>query len=178
MDERRRHDGDAENFLITSAEPDRDAVFKARKRRYFIMMSIRIPALIIASIVYGVTQNGWIAVAIILVSIPIPWIAVLKANDREPRKHGEVPLYHYGSAHPVQPSLTVDPEEPRSTRFDDDSDHPVIDVDADEPDSAPEDDGPKDDDHGNDGNGNDSRENDAHDNDTDDGKPNDETPNP
>ncbi|MBM7367711.1 DUF3099 domain-containing protein [Gordonia hydrophobica] len=131
MDERRRHDRDAENFLITSAEPDRDAVFKARKRRYFIMMSIRIPALIIASIVYGITQNGWIAVAIILVSIPIPWIAVLKANDREPRKHGEVPLYHYGSAHPVQPSLTVDPTPPSTTTFDNDSDHPVIDADED-----------------------------------------------
>lgn len=132
MDERRGHDGDPTSTLITTAEPDRDAVFKARKRRYFIMMSIRIPALIIASIVYGVTQNGWIAVAIIVVSIPIPWIAVLKANDAEPRKHGEVATYHYGSAHPAQPSLTPEPERPRSAHFDTDSDHPVIDIEVDD----------------------------------------------
>ena len=130
MDERREHGRNADEFLITSAEPDRDAVFRARKRRYFIMMSIRIPALIIASIVYGVTQNGWLAVAIILVSIPIPWIAVLKANDREPRRHGEVPMYHYGSAHSVQPSLGAEPQTPRRSRFDDDADHPVLDLDA------------------------------------------------
>lgn len=130
MDERRGHDEDADEFLITSAEPDRDAAFRARKRRYFIMMSIRIPALIIASIVYGVTQNGWIAVAIIVASIPIPWIAVLKANDRAPRPRGEVPLYHYGSAHPIQPSLTAETEAPRTPGFDDDSDHPVLDLDV------------------------------------------------
>lgn len=138
MDERRRHETGADNFLITSAEPDRDAVFKARKRRYFIMMSIRIPALIIASIVYGVTQNGWLAVAIVLVSIPIPWIAVLKANDREPRRHGEVPTYHYGSSVPAQPSLTVEPDEPPASRFDDDADHPVLDLSPDEVDDAPD----------------------------------------
>ncbi|AUH69195.1 MULTISPECIES: DUF3099 domain-containing protein [Gordonia] len=122
MAERRGRDGDGDSFLITSAEPDRDAVFRARKRRYFLMMSIRIPALIIASIVYGVTQNGWIALAIIVASIPIPWIAVLKANDREPRKHGEVPMYHYGSTRTVQPEIAP---EPHRDRYDDRS-HRII----------------------------------------------------
>lgn len=143
MADQNRHDGytdrpdtdrlaDHDSFLITSAAPDRDAVFRARKRRYFLMMSIRIPALIIASIVYGVTQNGWIAVAIILVSIPIPWIAVLKANDTEPRKHGEVPTYHYGSAHSVTPELGAEPAPAPTDRFDDDSAHPVIDAEPDD----------------------------------------------
>lgn len=97
------------------------------------MMAIRIPALIIASIVYGVTQNGWLAVAIIIVSVPIPWIAVLKANDSEPRKHGEVPTYHYGSAHSITPELDVQPRPAHTDRFDDDVTHPVIDADVDRP---------------------------------------------
>ncbi|EGD53997.1 DUF3099 domain-containing protein [Gordonia neofelifaecis] len=139
MADRREHDGNSDSFLITSAEPDQDAVYRARRRRYFIMMSIRIPALIIASIVYGVTQNGWIALAIIVVSIPIPWIAVLKANDREPRKHGEVPMYHYGSTRTVQPEIST---EPHRDRYDDDADHPVIDAEVDETDRDRPDDEP------------------------------------
>ncbi|NLG48158.1 DUF3099 domain-containing protein [Gordonia sp. (in: high G+C Gram-positive bacteria)] len=136
MDERQGHDRNVDTYLITSAEPDRDAVFAARKRRYFIMMSIRIPALIIASIVYGTTQNAWWAVGIILISIPIPWIAVLKANDREPRKHGEVPTYHYGSSHSAQPLLTSEPESHPSNRYADDRNHPVIDVEHDDQDDS------------------------------------------
>lgn len=131
---------DPESFLITTAAPDRDAVFRARKRRYFIMMSIRIPALIIASIVYGVTQNGWIALAIIVASIPIPWIAVLKANDAEPRKHGEVRTYHYGDARNVQPELSNDQGALHPPHYDDDAAHPVIDSEVEPgPDEAPRD---------------------------------------
>ncbi len=48
-------------------------------------MSFRIPALILAAIAYGVFENPWISMAIIGLSIPLPWIAVLIANDRPPR---------------------------------------------------------------------------------------------
>ncbi|MCF8610791.1 DUF3099 domain-containing protein [Gordonia sp. HY285] len=120
------HDeSDPNAFLITGAEQDQDEVFRARKRRYLIMMSIRVPALIIASIVYATTQNGWIALAIIVVSIPIPWIAVLRANDTEPRRRGEVPAYHYGPHRTVGPPELSDRPAPRD-RFDDD--HRVIDA--------------------------------------------------
>jgi len=117
---------DPDTFLITRAEQDRDAIYRARKRRYTIMMSIRVPALIIASIVYATTQNGWIALAIIAASIPLPWIAVLRANDREPRKRGEVPVYHYGPGHSIGQAELGERPAPRD-RFDD-GDHHVIDA--------------------------------------------------
>ncbi|MCF8569665.1 DUF3099 domain-containing protein [Gordonia sp. HY002] len=121
------HDeSDPNTFLITGAEQDQDAAFRARKRRYLVMMSVRVPALIIASIVYATTQNGWIALAIIVVSIPIPWIAVLRANDAEPRRRGEVATYHYGPNRVVGSPELADRPAPRD-RFDD-GDHPVIDA--------------------------------------------------
>lgn len=52
-------------------------------------MSIRIPALLLAAIAYGVWANPWISMAIIGLSIPVPWIAVLIANDRPPRRKDE-----------------------------------------------------------------------------------------
>ncbi|WOC14374.1 DUF3099 domain-containing protein [Gordonia sp. MP11Mi] len=128
------HDeSDPSTFLITGAEQDQDEVFRARKRRYLIMMSVRVPALIIASIVYATTQNGWIALAIIVVSIPIPWIAVLRANDTEPRRRGEVPTYHYGPHRAIGPPELSDRPAARD-RFDD-GDHPVIDA---QPDGEPD----------------------------------------
>ncbi|GEE02606.1 hypothetical protein nbrc107696_30520 [Gordonia spumicola] len=123
-------DSDPETFLITRADDDLDAVYRARKRRYLIMMCIRVPALIIAAIVYSTTQNGWLALAVIVASIPLPWIAVLRANDREPRKRGEVPTYHYGGGHTIgQAELSA---EPARDRFDD-ADHPVIDAEIEGP---------------------------------------------
>lgn len=119
-------DSDPNTFLITGAEQDQDEVFRARKRRYLLMMSVRVPALIIASIVYATTQNGWIALAIIVVSIPIPWIAVLRANDREPRRRGEVPTYHYGAGRTVGPPELSDRPAPRDPFAD--RDHRVIDT--------------------------------------------------
>ncbi|WP_051198238.1 DUF3099 domain-containing protein [Gordonia shandongensis] len=128
------HGADDQSFLITSAEPDLDAEFRARKRKYILLMSVRFPALILASLVYVWTQNGWYALAIILVSIPIPWIAVLKANDREPRKRGEVPTYHYGSHETVQPEIAAQPAP--GDRYTDDAAHPVIDAAPDDQDDS------------------------------------------
>ena len=63
-------------------------------------MSFRIPALILAAVAYGIWHNGLISLAIIAVSIPLPWMAVLIANDRpprraeEPRRYNDVPAPH------------------------------------------------------------------------------------
>lgn len=69
--------------LITEAAPSFDDQHAERRRKYTIMMALRFPCLILAGIFY---QTWWLALAFILLSVPLPWIAVLIANDRPPRK--------------------------------------------------------------------------------------------
>ena len=46
-------------------------------------MSARIPCLLLAGVFY---QTWWVALAFVVLSVPLPWMAVLIANDRAPRK--------------------------------------------------------------------------------------------
>lgn len=69
--------------LITEAALSLDEQHKARKRKYAIMMSARIPCIILAMVFIDI---WWLAVAFLVLSIPLPWMAVLIANDRPPRK--------------------------------------------------------------------------------------------
>lgn len=76
--------------LITAAARSYDDEFAARKRKYLIMMSLRFPCLILAGVFY---QTWWLALGFILLSVPLPWVAVLIANDRPPRKAEDVNRY-------------------------------------------------------------------------------------
>ncbi|MCP2256838.1 Protein of unknown function (DUF3099) [Streptoalloteichus tenebrarius] len=69
--------------LITEAAPSYDDQHAARRRKYAIMMSLRFPCLVAAGLSY---QVPWLALLFILLSVPLPWMAVLIANDRPPRK--------------------------------------------------------------------------------------------
>jgi len=73
--------------LITEAAPSFDDQHAARRRKYAIMMGLRIPCLILAGIFY---ETWWLAVLFVLLSVPLPWMAVLIANDRPPRKPEKV----------------------------------------------------------------------------------------
>ena len=75
--------------LITSAAPSYEAEHRARVRKYLTLMSFRVPALILAAVAYGTWHNGLISLLIVAVSIPLPWMAVLIANDRPPRRTNE-----------------------------------------------------------------------------------------
>jgi hypothetical protein len=70
-------------------------------------MGMRLPCMVLAAVFY---QTPWLAVALLVLSIPLPWMAVLIANDRLPHKREEVNRYR-----PDRPSL-----EARA--------HPVIDA--------------------------------------------------
>src|SRR5204862_6100033 len=73
----RRHD---EPVLITEAQMSFEEEFAARKRRYSLIMACRIPCLLLAG-VFGIAFNWpWVAVAFIVLSVPLPWVAVLIAN--------------------------------------------------------------------------------------------------
>lgn len=76
--------------LITDAAVSYEEELAVRKRRYKIMMGMRIPCMILAVVFY---QIPWLAVTLLIVSIPLPWIAVLIANDRLPRKSEKVNRY-------------------------------------------------------------------------------------
>ncbi|MGV0834704.1 DUF3099 domain-containing protein [Mycolicibacterium thermoresistibile] len=86
-------DEDGRPVLITTAAIPYEEEHRQRVRKYVIMMSVRIPAMIGAAVAYGVWHNGLISLAIILISIPLPWAAVLIANDRPPRKAEEFHRY-------------------------------------------------------------------------------------
>ncbi len=85
-----------EAVLITAAQRSYDEQHHDRVRKYTILMAIRIPALVIAAIVYSATQNPWIPLGIIVLSIPLPWMAVLIANDSPAKTREDTNRYRYG----------------------------------------------------------------------------------
>lgn len=91
--------------LITSAAPSYEDQLAARRRRYALMMSLRIPCILLALLF---AKIWWLALILILLSVPLPWMAVLIANDRPPRK-AESPQ----RLRPSRPALTADDEESR-----------------------------------------------------------------
>lgn len=82
-------DDEGRPVLITRAALPYEEEHRARVRKYLTIMSFRIPALILAAVAYSIWHNGWVSLLIVAVSIPLPWIAVLIANDRPPRRAEE-----------------------------------------------------------------------------------------
>jgi hypothetical protein len=82
-------DDEGRPVLITRAALPYEEEHRRRVRKYLTIMSFRIPALLLSAGAYGLWHNGLISLAIIAVSIPLPWIAVLIANDRPPRRAQE-----------------------------------------------------------------------------------------
>jgi hypothetical protein len=82
-------DDDGSPVLITTAAPAYDVQHRERVRKYLTLMALRIPALVLAAVAYGVWHNGLISLLIVAASIPLPWMAVLIANDRPPRSAKE-----------------------------------------------------------------------------------------
>ena len=82
-------DDDGRPVLITRAELSYEEQHRQRVRKYLTIMSWRIPAFIAAAVAYGIWHNGVLSLAILAASIPLPWMAVLIANDRPPRRAEE-----------------------------------------------------------------------------------------
>jgi DUF3099 family protein len=76
--------------LITEAQPSYDDQQAMRRRRYAIMMASRIPCLVGAAVVYQLWQLWLLSLIILAISIPLPWMAVLIANDRPAKKQEKV----------------------------------------------------------------------------------------
>lgn len=97
--------------LITAAQPSYDDQFRHRRRRYVIMMGMRVPFLIAAALLYHIP---WLAVLLIVVSIPLPWCAVLIANDGPARKPVKAARGSFNQqiALPGPPREVIEPESP------------------------------------------------------------------
>ncbi len=89
MRDRQRHArrSDDAPVLITAVEPSYAEQYATRRRKYALLMSARIPCLVLAGVFY---QTWWLALSFVVLSVPLPWMAVLIANDRAPRKAEQV----------------------------------------------------------------------------------------
>ena len=108
--ERRPPAGSSEAVLITDAARSYEEELRTRKRRYALMMGMRIPCMVLAAVFY---QTPWLAVTLLVISIPLPWMAVLIANDRLPRKREEVNRYRpEQTGVEARPLAAIDPPRP------------------------------------------------------------------
>lgn len=87
--------------LITEAAPSYEEQHAARRRKYAIMMSLRFPCLILAALF---AHTWWLALFFIVLSVPLPWMAVLIANDRPPRRAEEPRRYESRRRIPLFPT--------------------------------------------------------------------------
>lgn len=85
-----RHESD-HPVLITEAEPSLDAQLDARRRKYVIMMGLRVLCLVLAAVFYRV--SWWLLAVFVAGAVVLPWMAVLIANDRPPIKAKKVARY-------------------------------------------------------------------------------------
>ncbi len=84
--------------LITNAAASYEEQLASRKRRYATLMGGRLLLLILGAVTYPLSP--WIAVAFLALSVPLPWMAVLIANDAP--AHRREDTHRLGRAAPVQ----------------------------------------------------------------------------
>jgi hypothetical protein len=77
-------------IVITDAARSHQDELTTRRRRYSIMMAMRVPCLVVAALLY---QTPYLAAGLIILSIPLPWMAVIIANDRLPVKRSTFRRY-------------------------------------------------------------------------------------
>ncbi len=70
-------------MAITSVPPSLDDQHDTRRRKYLIMMGLRIVCVIAAASVFRASL--WLALAFMVGGAVLPWCAVLIANDRPAR---------------------------------------------------------------------------------------------
>lgn len=67
--------------VITDAKSSPLEGWHHRRRVYTVLQILRIPLLAASAVVMLVTHNAALAVGVAVISIPLPWIAVLLANE-------------------------------------------------------------------------------------------------
>lgn len=97
---RKSHEQDA--VLITDAELSLDDEQRIRKRVYAVLMVVHLLGLTAA----GLLAHFWVlALIIVAVTGPLPWVAVVIANDRISRRTAQ-------RIHRSRPAIEAAPAEP------------------------------------------------------------------
>jgi hypothetical protein len=91
--QQRRPGQEPDPVLITDAARSYEEELRTRRRRYTIMMAMRLPCMVLAAVFY---ETPWLAVGLLVISIPLPWMAVLIANDRLAPKREHVSRFRTG----------------------------------------------------------------------------------
>jgi hypothetical protein len=105
--------------LITDAAHSQDDQLRSRQVRYIVMMAVRAGCLIVGAVLVGANAPLlWLWLPLCGVGmIIVPWLAVLLANDRPPRKRSrrlarvrrdEAPPRSLPTDRPA-PTIDVDP---------------------------------------------------------------------
>jgi hypothetical protein len=81
--------------LITEAQRSLEDQHRARRRKYAIMMATRVVCLVLAAVFYRIP---WLMAIFATAAVALPWMAVLIANDRPPKKALKVNRY---AGHPA-----------------------------------------------------------------------------
>ncbi|PRZ43648.1 Protein of unknown function (DUF3099) [Antricoccus suffuscus] len=85
---KRRHQA----TLVTGAALSRDEELRSRKKRYVITMVMRIVLLVAAALL--VKWSLWVALAVMVVGVFLPWVAVVMANDGPPKNSKKFRAMH------------------------------------------------------------------------------------
>ncbi|WP_293954590.1 DUF3099 domain-containing protein [uncultured Corynebacterium sp.] len=86
-------------LLVTDKKRTHMQDLRHRRRTYNLIQAARIPLLALAGICWMVWGYWWLAGIIFIISIPLPWIAVVIANAQgQPRDPREKAVYKPGVA--------------------------------------------------------------------------------
>jgi Flp pilus assembly protein TadB len=82
--------GGSDPVLITEAELSMGEQHAMRVKRYAITMGVRIVFILLAAVFYKIV---WLMLIFAILGTVLPWIAVVMANDRPPKKKLHVNRY-------------------------------------------------------------------------------------
>lgn len=97
--------------LITTASYSPAANRRKRERHYMWIQGMRIPFLLLSGLTYLFWENMWLSAILFVISVPLPWIAVVIANGiGEPRDPRAPAVYKPALARSTQPPATELPQ--------------------------------------------------------------------
>ncbi|WP_296142208.1 MULTISPECIES: DUF3099 domain-containing protein [unclassified Pseudonocardia] len=70
--------------VVTDAPPSAEAGRRRRQRTYAVVMVIHLVGLAVGGSLYR--SAFWVGLVILVVTGPLPWVAVVLANDGPPRR--------------------------------------------------------------------------------------------